>query len=323
LVQSGSDSGATKDVALQKLRQVIVDRCAGDADLINFANRLHNNFVAAYRPLDFFNIRLRAYDDQFMQTYALMCDVFESDVLDEAEIYQESFPAEWKPSAPPTFVMVGRYWQVSGEQQYDSMGRLTQFRYDPLMTTEEVAATSSGTYISLDPERPKESIGAMGYAATRKGLLRQGHGLSIARMFETEIIETARLRGDTLKLLMLEAETTALPFWTTCGYRWATDSRYHQPPISFDPTTGEPNYEAKFETLLIKVVGQDSAPTVDRSLLLTAVKRMLQVWFIPPDATPTALKRIDEVLIGQYFKEFEESIAKYGDSIPLTTPTIS
>ncbi|MDX2163021.1 MAG: hypothetical protein SF162_17020 [bacterium] len=315
-----SDPEADRRAKVQAVYDAILPTCEGDEDLIAQLDHIHQDFTRALFPIHFFNRRVRAWDSWFNQSYALMEQIFEPDVLDEADVYRDAFPDPIDPKNPPTFAMVSRFWRVSGDQRYDASGRLTRFAFDPLVATEEIAATSSGTYMSLAPARPGEAIGAIGYAATRNALRGKGHGQSAVQDFERAMIEAAAQRGETLKLLMLEAETTATVFWTRCGYRWPDGAKYMQPPISFDPATGEPNFPPKLEILMVKAPDAPNATHIDKGILLEALRTMLGTWFRPQGGTPEALKRVDEHLFGKYYREFEDSIAHHGQNIPLIAP---
>jgi len=298
----------------------LLPTCAGDAEQIALLDQLHSTFLAALTPREFFNLRVRAYDTWFHRTYALMARTFGPDVLDEADAYSTAFPEPVDPHKPPNFAMVSRFFRVSGSQQYDDDGRLTRFSFDPQVTTEEITAMASGTYMTLDPLRPGLSLGAIGYAATRPGLRGQGHGNIIVEMFEQEMRAVARARGETLTLILLESEPTSTAFWSRCGYRWPLGGSYVQPPISFDLQTGEPNFPPRLEILMLKLLDSPHPEYIERDVLLDAMKTMLRRWFLPTDAAPAARARIEGLLFGTYYREFEESIAPQGERVPLVIP---
>lgn len=317
-----SESEDQRRQAVQALRATLELMIADDDDhdeRIELLDHLQQDLLRALFPSHFFNLRVGAWDTTFKQTYALMEQIFEPDVLDEADIYRDAFPDPAAAAHTSNFIMVSRFWRASGAQTYDAEGRLVRFGYDPLLATEEIAATASGTYMSLGPARPGEAIAAIGYAATRPGLLRQGHGYSVVADFERVAAETAAARGETLTLLMLESEVTATAFWSRCGYRWPKGSKYMQPPISFNPETGEPNYPAKLEIMMVKAPG-GSGESIDSGLLLQAMRTMLGTWFRPSGAGPEAMKKVDDLLFGTYYREFEDSVAEHGALVPLVLP---
>jgi hypothetical protein len=220
-------------------------------------------------------------------------------------------------------IMIGRYWQTLGSQLYDDQGKLIQFHYDPLTTSEHLAAVVSGSYMSMsETGSPGESIGVMSHLVTREGFRRKyGHGTSLMQAFERDVYHIAANRDEHPALILLEAQQQSLQFWYNHGYRWPAKTRYAQPPLEFDPVTGEHLYDPVPEILMVKMLGARANTYIDVTLLKRAVQTMYNFWFLsalesyPPEAQEKARAYIDEV-----FADFVSSLPEEPSTILLTDP---
>ncbi len=222
------------------------------------------------------------------------------------------------------FVMMGRLWRASGPQEYDLAGRLVRFAFDPLTVTESIVSSISGHYMSLQPVgRSKQSIGAIGNLVTREQFRGgQGHGTELIQAFEQESARIAAGRGERLELYVLEAQEESQGFWYKRGYRWPSGTRYAQPPLEFDPTTGERLHNEVPETLMVKIPGKPDTTSVDARLLTDAVRIMYLNWCLAETKTypVVAARRAEEYVMGKVLGEFRDSLPARGASVPLVTP---
>jgi len=130
--------------------------------------------------------------------------------------------------------------------------QLVQFEFDPLVTTESAASVICADYFLHDSATlgRRVGIGAIGYLATRPALRgKGGHGSHLLSAFETILHKRAVETGEPLHAVVLESEDRAARFWSKMGFRTAPGSRYIQPPLSYNPQTGEPASRAASETL--------------------------------------------------------------------------
>ncbi len=221
------------------------------------------------------------------------------------------------------FVMIGRFWQVSGVQQYDRAGRLAGFGADPLSITEQPAGVISGTYMTLlSTAALRQGIGAIGHLATRPALRRTGgHGHALTVEFEREIMAVAAARNETTRLLVLEAEPDAMAFWAKQGYRWPVGSRYAQPPLDFDPDTCERLYDEVPVLLMVKDPLDPGGASVPQWLLQDTVKTLYEHWYLGRVRAfaPAAARRAEQ-FIEKVFSVFGASLAPEDGAVPLGNP---
>lgn len=288
----------------------------------------------ALHPTDFILRHIRQADAAFEQCYELMRLTFPPAELNPRAGYVRRFATQANVPAPQArvpFVMIGRFWRVSGLQRYDSAGRLVHFGFDPLMATEQIASVIAGNYMTLPPQGPEPDpdpgagIGAIGHLATREHLRRTGgHGGTLVAAFEREMETLAAARGETTRLLVLEAEPDAMAFWARQGYRWPVGSRYAQPPLDFDPATGQRLYDEVPELLMIKNPHDPAATSVDAQLLRHAVRTLYEHWCLARvrEFAPAAAARA-EGDVWNIFAAFEASLPADTASVPLGDPPTS
>ena len=294
------------------LKQQIGD----DQDLLEILDDLQATFTAAFRPEQFSNMRIMEPGLPFDQCYALLSAILDPDVLDSKEALEEALTAETDGGGPNTYILIGRFWTVPGTQVYTADGLLAHFTYDPMTLTTSVVAAISGDYIPLR-ETPEAGMGAVGQAASRAATRGSGHGKFVTEAFEAEMLQIASARGETLKLMILEAEAGAREFWARRGYRWPAGVEYIQPPIRFDEATGEALSEAKPELLMIKV---PDAEVIDRPLLIDAVRSMYRQWYLPETVSESASTQIESLVMGELFAQFLNSLPSSDEPIRLKTP---
>lgn len=289
-------------------------------------DQVYHTYCLAQEPASFSNKRIVQPDERFEQCYELLHMTFDEDVLDPKSTFSANLELHQKAQHPAPPVIVGRFWQVLGSQQYDPTGQLSHFRFDPLTVTKSVAGVISGNYMSILPNlRTHGSMGAIGHLATRPHLRRgRGHGTALLQAFEQEITALAASRGETLQVILLEAETDSWPFWAKQGYRWPAGSRYCQPPLEFDPLTGERFHDEVPELLMVKMCQDPTATHIDTTLLTDAVRTMYQNWCLSEAAftsfTKEAVQRATDYVFGKVFAEFVASLPPDGQPVALQKP---
>ncbi len=309
----------TPDVAGTALAEI-----AGDGADQALADRLAANARQAIQPREFFDARALAPDLVFEQCDALLRVSFDPAELEPKARFAAMIERLRDPSHTWPLLMMGRFWRVSGPQRYDPAGRLVRYGFDPLTVTESIAAAVCGHYMSLQPiGRPGESIGALGNIVTREHFRGgQGHGSALTEAFEREMERVAQARGETLRLYILESQDDSQGFWYRQGYRWPRDTRYAQPPLEFDPTTGERIHDEVPETLMVKVPGQPDATEMDAELLTAAVRIMYINWCLAETRKfqPAAARRAEEYVLGKVLGEFRASLPPDGQPVALVKP---
>lgn len=286
-----------------------------DADIDpGLKQELTDALSEAQKPSRFHNRRVFEYrDPSFSQCYALMEATFSKDVLDLKHTYM---PQLLPLSNPPSLVMYGRFFRLSGSVIYTPEGRFAHFEYHPINVSEHVVSIMSGNYLRMDETR---SIGAIGHTATRNKFKMQGHAKGLVTEFEKSLKEMAEELGQKLVVILLEAQKDSRPFWTRLGYRWPENSLYYQPPIQF-LENGEPMYDEVPELLMVKILGEPEATTIDKNLLCDAVKTMYKAWYFPKGLSPEASLRAEEYVMKLYHM-FELSLEAHEDRVSLAVPT--
>lgn len=289
-------------------------------------DQLYQNYCLAQEPDNFFNLRIWEPDERFEQCYELMRLTFGAAEREPRQRYLdmlEFLKEEHHPSPP---VIIGRFWHASGPQQYDDSGQLKEFGFNPLVVTDSIIGVISGNYMKLySLHRQKEGIGAIGHAATRSHFRRgKGHGTTLLQAFEREVEAIAATRGEKLQLIALEAEEDSWWFWAKQGYRWPAGSRYFQPPLEFDPLTGERLHNEVPELLMVKIWNNPSASHIDSQLLIDTVHTMYQNWCLAKIVTYSfskeAIQRATDYVMGKVFAEFVASLPPGGEPVPLQEP---
>lgn len=276
-------------------------------------------FQAAYTPTQFFNEQVLRLDHTFYQCHQLMSQSLDADVVDPIESFADRFEATPDPN-DLAVLMWGRFWMISGAQHYDHDGRLLRFDYNPLTASRHIAAMINTDYIPFPlPDDPNAAMGGIGQMATRLGLRGQGHANNLVQVFEEQVKAIARQRGQTLKLLVLEAERAARQFWARMGYRYPQGARYMQPPLSYSPDTGEPVKRAMPEMIMVKFVDGEIPDTIDKALLIEVVRTLYQRWYMPEGLSEAASAKVDSHLFGTLFADFLSSLPD-ADQIPLIMP---
>ncbi|HLV97670.1 MAG TPA: hypothetical protein VKT82_03235 [Ktedonobacterales bacterium] len=292
-----------------------------DDSLLSLLESLKRDFEAANHPSQFVNQRIMTPGTQLDQCYELLSMALGEDILDPKDAYAGPLLAERPPGVPLDYTMIGRFWSVSGLQQYSPNGTLMKYHFDPLTVTNSVAAVVTGNYIALE-KHPGLGIGGIGQAASRPGMRGQGHGKFVVEAFEAEMSRIAAASGQQLCLMVLEAEEASRPFWAGRGYRYPIGTRYKQPPIDYDRVTGKPLFPAVPELLMVKPIGDDTDEAVDRALLIDAVHSLYNKWYmfdyIPEKARPEA----EAYVFGTLFRDFLDSLPPGDGPVPLVLPPI-
>ncbi len=318
-LSQGHDFGK---VAYEQLITAISDR--SDKSLLD---QLYQSYCLALEPHNFFNVRVQEPNERFEQCYELIRISFDEAERDPRENFLEGGVRLKNEHQPSSSIMIGRFWHALGLQQYDPSGQLKEFAFNPLVVTDSIMSVISGTYMSLQgSHREHEGIGAIGHIATRTHFRRgKGHGTVLVEAFEREVETTATARGDKLRLILLEAEPASKGFWVKQGYRWAAGTRYSQPPLEFDPVTGERFHDEVPEYLMVKVWNEPAPTHIDAQLLADAVHTMYQNWCLAKIATytPEAARHAAAYVFGKVFVEFVDSLPPGGEPVPLQDPPSS
>jgi hypothetical protein len=290
-----------------------------DDSLLSMLDSLKRDFDAANYPNQFVNLRITTPNIQLNQCYELLSAALGEDILDPKETYMRLLLTDRSPGEPLDYLMVGRFWSVSGLQQYSPDGTLTKYHFDPLTVTKSVAAVVTGDYISLEKHKGL-GIGGLGQAASRSGMRGQGHGKFAVEAFEAEMIHIAAAHEQQLCMMILEAEMTSRRFWAGRGYRYPIGTRYMQPPIDYDRVSGRPLFPAVPEMLMVKPLGSSMGSSIDRELLIDAVHSLYNKWYlfdyIPHKARPEA----EAYVFGTLFKNFLDSLPLGDGPVPLVLP---
>ncbi len=277
----------------------------------------------ALHPTRFFNERIIKPDARFQATYALLAYSFDEAERDPYDRFLTMLANTASCANDHPIIMMDRYAQIPGVQRYDNDGVLRHFSYNPAATTELTVSLVSGNYMSLmRASSLRESIGAIGHLVTRLHFRRgQGHGSRMLQAFEDEVAAEARRRGETLKLVALEAEPDSVGFWYKQGYRWVKDTTYAQPPLDFDPVTGVPIHPEVPETLMVKLIGAPEATSIDTTLIKDTVKMMYENWCIEKAAEfgPIVTNVARDYVFGKVYRAFLDSLPN-ADTVALVPP---
>jgi hypothetical protein len=285
---------------------------------LELLDELKHTFDTAYQPQAFINVEVTEPNIIFEQSYDLLMNTLDPDVVDEKEAFIDFLGNSV--SEQGQYVLMSRLSNVAGDHRYGPDGNLIQFGYAPGTTTINVAGVVSGNYLVLE-NHPGLAIGGLGQAASRKAMRGQGHGKQVVDAFEAKLQSIASERGETLALIVLEAESSARDFWARRGYRWPQGSQYMQPPISFDSATGLPNFEAVPELLMVKLV--QPANTIERNFLIDVVRTLYNNWYIPGDVPDSMRASIWDYVFGDLFESFVKSLPEGVELIPLEKPLAS
>jgi GNAT superfamily N-acetyltransferase len=288
---------------------------AEDPDL---AAQIEEAFQAARQPDTFFDALIWRQDVYFEMGYELLRITFDPDVLDPRSHYIGWMKDRTEP--PPDLIMMGRFWRVSGRHRYAPDGQLLHFEFDPFVATESIASVLVANYFTHESAvlGKRVGVGAIGYLATRPALRgKGGHGRYLTAAFETALQQRAADRGDYLLGAMLESEDRARQFWSKMGFRYAEGSRYMQPPLNYNPETGEPTSNTAPETFMIKRM--DGAPTesIDRTELLEWLRLMYERWYSPELNNDAATARARALVFDELFGIFRDSLPNDSNPIPL------
>lgn len=286
---------------------------------------LYENYQQAYQPTEFITREVDDVDAQFEEWYELQRITFDPSVLSARENYAEGFRHRNAIAAPRprTAVRLCRSFRVSGAHRYDADGKLVKFQFDPLVVVESAVCIISGGYMDLrSVGRPQDASAGIGHMATRVHFRRQGHAKAVVQQFEKEIAAIAESNEQTLKIMLLEAEVGSRSFWASCGYRYPAGSRYYQPPIDFNLDTGERLFDEVPELLMGKVFQSATPESMDKALLLDAVRVLYQRWYAGEGNNPEATQKIQDYVFGKLFEDFVSSLSSETEQIPLAMPPL-
>lgn len=285
-------------------------------------DQIIETYHTAVEPGEFYHVPIWQLGDHFEQSYELMRITFTPDVLDPRSAYVENMRDRAEP--PKNSVMVGRFWRVSGRQTYTPEGQLSHFEFDPMTSTESIAAVIMGGYISLKERADRPiGMGAISYLATRPALRQgRGHGTALSEALEAAMHRCAERNGEKLQYIVLESEARARPFWAKKGYRYPRNSRYIQPPLEYDPRTGEPIRNPAPEAFMVKFMDGTQPECIDREELVMLVRTIYERWYSPTLNSPEATERVRRYVFDELLVQFEESVAGSGENVDLIWPLI-
>jgi len=188
---------------------------------------------------------------------------------------------------------------------------------------DKIISFTSGNYMPLLDENFKptqRAIGAIGHTATLEELRRKGYGSRVLSYFETTAKKLTEERNKEFIGLVCEAENRSVGFWHKSGFKELEDVIYFQPPLIFDPNTGERQYDEVQENLVIK--SYNAKKTLPKSLVRNIVRTMYEYWCVPkPDGyfgsgingdlnNPVAYENARSYIHEVVFKKFENSLSK-------------
>jgi GNAT superfamily N-acetyltransferase len=123
--------------------------------------------------------------------------------------------------------------------------------------------------------------GAIGYAVTREEHRRKGLARSLVNAFEEQISKNNRHP----KVSVSEMRRGSSGFWDKVGYGKVMDGSrnisYFQPPMEFDPITGEPLFREVRETLIAKPLNGERDKEDFRKWLMRSIGGMSGEWYLP------------------------------------------
>jgi hypothetical protein len=321
-LEKGTDRGEEAEAHLRSTLQ----GCESDANydlLCEAFDEVRHCYREAYQPTFFFNANVTEPGPGFDQCYFLLREILEKAVVGPKGHFADSLSPRPELAGLHPFIVIGRFWQVSGPQNYASTGRLLHFDYDPLVQTQGIASTISGDYMTLDSTTyVGEGIGTLGQMVTREGLRRGGHGSSVNRAFEQKVSQIAASRGEQVRLFLLEAEDRARQFWYNQGYRYPQGSHYVQPSIAYDPETGEGLFPEMTELIMIKPCRAEDAESIEIGLLLDTMKTMFENWYIPDYLSEAARQRVTDHVINRLLPDFAATLVTVEGRVPLVAPPL-
>lgn len=278
---------------------------------------LRDMYDAASRPGVFYQQPLTVFDERIEQVYELLRLTFDHDVLESREVYRRGFRDQ--SAGEHGGIVWGRFFRVLGSHQYTPAGQLERFGFDRLTVTEGIVGTIMGSCI---PMNDRDMVAGLGYLAVREGFQRlYGHGSLLLQAFEQQALDLASRQGRRLLLIMLESENGAAPYWFKRGYRWPNGSRYSQPALHRDPSTGAALTPPAPKRFMVKCPDDPEAASIDPALLLVGLRALYDEWYIPDDdAPPKASQRIRAEVFDNLFAEFEQSLMVENRRVALLYP---
>jgi len=265
-----------------------------------------------------------AHPDRYSaQSYKLLRHTFSQAELESLQAYQQELKLHDSECSP---IIIGRLhkWAYTREL-VRSRGQRMELPVEEATTPEAVqmVAVVSGSYLTLDE---REAIGALGHMVThelsRKG---QGHGTALYQAFEQELRDQAKKHHRRLRLIVLESQPDARFFWAKQGFRCLEGVHYVQPPLDFDPHTGQPLGEAVAEHLMVKLCSENPSAEerIDQTVLKRAVFALYKHWYVPEMTTfdTAARERVKTFVLEEVFGTFLASLPTQEAPILLFDPT--
>lgn len=130
-----------------------------------------------------------------------------------------------------------------------------------------------------------ECIFVVGRQATSRYIRDKVRGIG-SRLFTFSVeaaAQQAKSLGKTLKYMVLESEPESVGFWLKQGFRAPSNTTYLQPPLEFDPATGNPLKGTRPEVLMFLPVNTDIT-YLPRQDFINAVATIYTYWSVHPFA---------------------------------------
>jgi hypothetical protein len=243
--------------------------------------------------------------EQFPPCYALLQEAFAADELNSAAEILADLSVPLSAESPEQYVMLARWAELSGAVGRTGEGRLGA-----------VASLISGCYLALEePRFAGQGVGFIEYLATSAAQRGQGHAGALLAALEAEFMRIANNRRDRLRLIIGEIGPELVAFKLRRGYRQPPGSRYTQPPIAFDPRTGQPLSPALPKILMVKDMEAGAGAElpaaelpVETDLLLHAVRTIFARRYLPKRLSPQAARRAWAYIEEQALRPFAASL---------------
>lgn len=225
-------------------------------------------------------------DTKLDEVYALFCNEFPADEMDELEVFREELGLT-----------------AAGEHE-------APYYLFAAVLDDQIVGSIGGNYLPINLFLfPRLAAGAIGYCAVRKNFRYMGIGNKLVNQFEAQLRSCAANDGRVLHSLVLEAQSPSKekpnlydsrPFWVRLGWQIIKEA-YKQPPMQFDKYTGKPTSDAVSLTFMVKTL--DGSSFVPVPLFNEIITFLFRQWYAPEKddfvnerAYQRANKYVDEIL---------------------------
>jgi|GEM_PF-6178852 len=220
---------------------------------------------------------VRVTEQEFAACYALLAETFHADVLDDAATLLEQLRA---PRDSQELIMLAR------------------------LADQETARQPAGLVVGFRLSLDGLVIGFIEYLVTRPECCGQGCAGELLDAFEGELARCAAARGERLALALGEVEPELLRFKARHGYQTPLAGRYVQPPLRYNPHSGQP---LSPEVPLLLMVKSWVGP-LQASQLLTALEIIFERCYLPAQASPAVRQAARRYILQNVFQPFQDSL---------------